>query len=77
MKILKFVTGINVPMIEPDLNQSTKRKEDDDMSKRNEKKSQFEWKESKLPPLKYNNYTPLNTTHINILIEFCNKDIIN
>lgn len=59
---LKFVVGIEVPVHELESNKNMKQKDDDDKSYQNGKRSRFEQRESKLLLLKYNNYTPLNTT---------------
>lgn len=76
-EILKFAVGIDVLMIQPNPNRSTKWNEEDDRFKKSEKKPQFEQRESKHLPLKDNNYTLVNTTHIKILMEIHSKAIVN
>lgn len=75
---MKFTVGIDVLVNEAGPDLPKKQKENDKLEKK--KKLRFDKREpteSKLSPLKYNNYTPLNTTCTNILIEIYNKDIIN
>lgn len=60
---LKFAASVKVPMHEPNSNKSIKQENDDDKLDWNNKRPQFVRKESKLPPLKYSNYTSLNTAH--------------
>lgn len=73
-KILKFTARIAVPRDEHEQDRFMKRWYEED---RYDKRPRSDRRESKPPPLRYNNYIPLNTARTNILIEICDRNIVN
>lgn len=73
---LKFVAGIKVLELNFVKEASSKRKYKEPKSDKSDKRPCYdgdESRESRPPLLKYNNYTPMNTTRINILMEIYDK----
>lgn len=65
----KETVKFEVPVNEREPNRAMKRKDKEENFNNHNKRLRFEWRESKLPPLNCNNYTPLNTAWTNIHIE--------
>lgn len=76
-EILKFTVGIKMSRVKREPDRSMKRSYEEDKFDKPNKRQRLNQRESKLPPLKCNNYTSLNTTHTNILMEIRDKNIVN
>lgn len=79
-KTLKFAIRIEVSKFEQKHNRFEKEKYEEHIYEnfdKSDKRPRWEKKEYKLSLFKYNNYTPLNFTHTNILIEIRNRNIVN
>lgn len=69
---MKFVIGIEVPEVDLVTELMLKRNDDKQRSKRSDKRPRHDKRDSsksKLPLVKCNIYTPLNTARINNLME--------
>lgn len=69
---LNFTVGIEVPEPNSVKESSSKRKDDKPRFDRNDKRPRYD----RHPPLKYNNYTPPNTTRTNFLMEIPEKPYV-
>lgn len=77
---LKFAVDIKMSRPKQELDRSKKKKYNENRFERfdkSNKRLRTKRRESKLPSLKYNNYTLLNTARTNIVIEIRDRNIMN